>query len=202
MEDAHSLDFQKIAQQNASQKSSIILVVTRNGHLAEPFMEYAVSVADRLKCRLLVAFVNTLPYLFDGDQRSMMFAGAIKESISVFKHKAAARNVEIDYVQESGKIGRAINRLCHIAKRIEFVVIDKGIKLEEVVSRAPVPVFSVNYTDARRQILEVQRSKESAKPRNGTLIFSGIKSQHSRAVFVTILTVFLCLTVYVALIVF
>jgi len=159
MAETHSLNLFDVAQPTTVNKSSIILVVTRNGHLAEPLMEYAVSVADRLKCRLLVAFVNTLPYLFDGDQRSKTFAAAIKESFSSFKEKAAERNVEINYVQESGKIGKAINRLCHIAKRIEFVVVDKGIKLEEVVSRAPVPVFSVNYTDAKRQILEVQRSK-------------------------------------------
>lgn len=134
-----------IPQQAPCSKLSVILVVTRNGHLTEPVMDYAIHVADRLKCKLLVAYVNTLPLLWDGGRRCRLFATAIQESVSTFRAKAAARGVVVDYVQETGRVGKVINRLCHIVKRIEFVVIDKGIKMEEAASRAPVPVFNMRY---------------------------------------------------------
>jgi hypothetical protein len=110
-------------------------------------MDYAVNVADRLNCRLLAAYVNTLPHLWDGGRRGRLFDSAFLESAFVFKRKAAAKGVDFAYVQESGRISKVINRLCHIVKRIEFVVIDRGIRMEEAVSRTPVPVFKVLYSD-------------------------------------------------------
>jgi hypothetical protein len=134
-----------IGEKESLKKTSIILVVTRNAHLAEPVMEYTLNLAGRLNCRLLAAYVDTLPFLVEDGKRNKKFISALLQSAAVYKNKAMAKGVSFNYVQESGKIGKVINRLCHIAKRIEFVVIDRGIKIEEAVSRAPVPVFNINY---------------------------------------------------------
>jgi hypothetical protein len=135
----------KSEQEDSSKKSSIILVVTRNAHLAEAVMEYTLNLADRLHCRILAAYVDTLPLLVDGGQRNRQFISALLQSAQMYRSKAVAKGVSFNYVQESGRISKVINRLCHIVKRIEFVVIDRGIKIEEAVSRAPVPVFNIHY---------------------------------------------------------
>lgn len=135
----------KTEEEGCAASSSIILVVTRNAHLAEPVMEYTINLAERLHCRLLAVYVNTLPFLIDGSHRNRQFSSALLQSASVYRRKASVKGVVFDYVQESGKVSKVINRLCHIAKRIEFVVIDKGIKLEEAVARASVPVFNIFY---------------------------------------------------------
>lgn len=127
--------------------TSIILVVTRYGRFAEPVMDYAVNVADRLQCKLLAAYVNTLPQLWNDAERLDLRDQAINNNVELFQAKAKARGVSLDHVRESGRISKVINRLCHIVRRIEFVVIDKGIKMEEVSSRVPIPVFNVFYVN-------------------------------------------------------
>jgi hypothetical protein len=127
-------------------KDPFILVVTRNGHMAEPVMEYAVNLADRLKYSLLVVHINTLPFFRDGGERSRLFSMALEESSLLFEKKAGVRGVQVEHLGETGKVGKVVKRLCYTEKRIEFVIIDQGIRMEEVASQAPVPVFSVIYT--------------------------------------------------------
>ncbi|MBU1564152.1 MAG: universal stress protein [Proteobacteria bacterium] len=130
-------------------KKSFILVVTRNGHMAEPVMDYAITVADRLKYAILAVHTNTLPFFRDGGERNRLFAAAMQESSALFRQKAEARDVQVEHTGETGKIGKIVKRLCHTEKRIEFVIIDQGIRMEEVTSMAPVPVFSVIYTRSK-----------------------------------------------------
>ena len=131
------------------QKTPYILVVTRNGHMAEPVMDYALNVADRLKYSILAAHINTLPFYRDGGRRSRLFASAMQESSVLFGKKAEARSIHIEHLGDAGKIGKVVKRICHSEKHIEFVVIDQGIRIEEVSSQSPVPVFSVIYTQAK-----------------------------------------------------
>jgi hypothetical protein len=130
----------------AQNKTPFILVATRNGHMAEPVMEYAINLADRLKYSLLAVHINTLPFFRDGGERSHLFSMALEESSLLFEKKAGARGVEVQHLGETGKVGKVVKRLCYTEKRIEFVIIDQGIRMEEVASQAPVPVFSVIYT--------------------------------------------------------
>lgn len=122
-----------------------ILVVTRKGHMDEPVMDYALNVAERLGYRVLAAYVNTLPKYRDGGERNRRFAAAVKESAALFQARADKRRIGFERVEETGKVGEAVSRLCHAAKRVEFVVIDHGIRMEEAASKSPVPVFSVIY---------------------------------------------------------
>ena len=130
-------------------KTPFILVVTRNGHMAEAVMNYAVNVADHLKYNILAVHIDTLPFFHDGGKRSSLFVAAMQESVSVFRKKAEAKGVVVEHLGESGKIGKVVQRLCRTEKPIKFVVIDKGIRMEEVSSQSPVPVFSVIYSHAR-----------------------------------------------------
>lgn len=121
----------------------VILLVTRNGHLTEVVMDYGLKVTERLDHRLMVAYVNTMPLLWDGGQRNHHFALAVNESITYLKEKAQRRGVIVHCIKETGNIGKVISRLCRIVKKIEFIIIDRGIKMEGAISRAPVPVFNV-----------------------------------------------------------
>lgn len=126
-------------------KPLYILVVTRNGHMAEAVMDYAVNVADRLNYSILAAYIDTLPFYHDGGKRSRFFANAMQESSSLFHRKAESKGVQVEHLSDSGKIGKVVKRLCRSDKRVEFVVIDQGVRLEEIVSHSPVPVFTVRY---------------------------------------------------------
>lgn len=131
------------------QKTSYILVITRNGHMTEPVMDYALNVADRLKYSILAVHINTLPFYRDGGKRSGLFAAAMQESALLFQEKAAARGLAVRHLGDAGKVGKVVKRLCHSERHIEFVVIDQGIRMEEVSSQSPVPVFSVMHTQAK-----------------------------------------------------
>ena len=133
----------------AQTKTPYILVVTRNGNMAEPVMDYALNVAERLKYSILAAYINTLPFYRDGGKRSKLFASAMQESSKLFREKGEARSIPVEHIGAAGKIGKAVKQLCHTEKRVEFVVIDQGISMKEVTSQSPVPVFSVIYTQAK-----------------------------------------------------
>jgi hypothetical protein len=130
-------------------KKPHILVVTRSGHMAQPVMEYALNVAERLKYSIVAAYINTLPFYRDGGKRSKLFASAMQESTELFKRMGEEREIEVTHTCAAGKIGKAVKNICHSEKHIEFVVIDQGISVKEVSSQSPVPVFSVIYTPAK-----------------------------------------------------
>ena len=142
-------DMPDITSSAPALKRPYILVVTRNGHMAEPVMDYALNVADRLKYSILAAHINTLPFYRDGGKRSTLFASSMQESSILFTKKGAERSIQVEHISESGKIGRAVSRLCRSERHIEFVVIDQGISMKEVASQSPVPVFSVIYPQAK-----------------------------------------------------
>lgn len=130
------------------QDTPVILVLTRNGHLTEKVMKYSLNVAARLKYRLLVAYVNTMPFLKDGGLRSRRFTLAVEDSANALKESSREKGVTVNHIRESGKVGKVVSRLCRIVKKIEFIIVDDGVSLEEVVSRAPVPVFNANSSSA------------------------------------------------------
>lgn len=59
-----------------------ILALTRNGHMSEPVMEYALRVAHRLGYGILAVHVDTMP-LAKLEKRSHLFAAAVAESVAL-----------------------------------------------------------------------------------------------------------------------
>lgn len=137
------------AQHCSLAKRSCILLVTANSQLEPSVMEYTINVADRMNCKVLAAYVHTLPHFWQGGTQQDLFTASIERNGAAFREKAAARGVEFEFVQDSGRISRVISRLCRIVKRVEFVLIDQGIRIEETASASPVPVFNIVCTDAR-----------------------------------------------------
>ncbi len=137
-------DQRDVSASNRDISQSCILVVTNHSHPANSVMEYVISVAGRLNSKIILACVNTRPLLQEYSSLSKQPISAIKSSAADhFRVKAESKGIAFKCIGESGKIGKVVNRLCHIIKRVEFVVIDQGIKMEEVTSGSPVPVFSV-----------------------------------------------------------
>ncbi|WP_157470029.1 universal stress protein [Desulfobulbus elongatus] len=121
---------------------SFIMALTRNGHMSEHVMEHAVNLSQRLGYAILAVHVDTLP-LFNRGRRSRLFAAAMEESTALLAEMAQYRSVAVEHLGESGKVGDVVGRLCRSKRRIEFIVIDKGIRMEEVARSSPVPVFPV-----------------------------------------------------------
>lgn len=138
------LDADKPLATTPYQEAPVILVVTRNGHLTESVMEYSLNVAGRLNHRLLVAYVNTMPFLCEGGSRSRRFALAVNDNVNTLKERCQKRGITVSHIRESGKISKVVSRLCRIVKKIEFIIVDDGVSVEKVVSRSPVPVFNVD----------------------------------------------------------
>jgi hypothetical protein len=165
------MDTGEFSSSQAATPSSRILVVTKSGNMTRPVMEYAINVAERLKCKLLAAYVNAQPLLWNDNEQSRVFTATMKENVAFFKAMANARGVELTHVQENGKIDKVISRLCHIVKRVEFVVIDKGIRLEEATACSPVPVFHIACTEQQATVFQEQNRQLpfSSAPTVGTI---------------------------------
>lgn len=146
----HTLDEASLtaaaAAPDRQKEGPFILAITRNGHMSEHVMDYAVNVAHRLGYGILAVHVDTLPFFRDRGKRSKLFAAAMVESAAQFSEKAVRMGVTVEHLGELGKIGSVVSRLCRSKKRIEFIVIDKGIRLEEAARQSPVPVFPVIST--------------------------------------------------------
>ncbi len=132
------------------QEPPFILAITRNGHMAEHVMDYAINVALRMRYHILAVHVDTLPLFKDHGKRSKLFAAALLESEELFLRKAQQRGVTVQHLAEVGKITAVVDRICHSNRRIEFIIIDKGIRLAELVKSSPVPVFPVITTSGHR----------------------------------------------------
>lgn len=145
-----------VSRQNYSKKPAILLV-TRNGHLTEPVMNYGLTVAKRLDFRLLVTYINTMPLLWDGGIRDRHFAEAVQESVGILKMKALTKGILVNSVNDAGKVGKVVSRLCRIVKNIELVIIDTGVNIDEVVSKSPVPVFTIYSNELKRQKIAASR---------------------------------------------
>ena len=119
-----------------------ILALTRNGHMSEPVMSYVVQLAHRLGCGILAVHVDTLP-LVNEEKRSRLFAAAVGESVALLRERAGRLGLAVEHLQTAGRVGDLVGRLCRARRRIEFVIIDQGVRLEEVLRQSPVPVFPV-----------------------------------------------------------
>lgn len=126
------------------QNHPVILVMTRRGHLTESAITYSLNVAERLNHQLLVAYVNTMPLLWDGGCSCKRFAFNVSADVVILNDRGFKKGVAVSHVKESGQIGKVVSRLCRIVKSIEFIIVDDGVSIEKVVSRAHVPVFSVD----------------------------------------------------------
>lgn len=123
--------------------SGCILVVTSHAQPTVPVIEYVISVADRLGSKIIMASVNRHPLLSEYSPFAKLSHSGAEPQADIFRAMAESRGVKFECIAESGRIEKVINRLCHIVKRVEFVVIDQGIKMEEVAAGSPVPVFTV-----------------------------------------------------------
>jgi hypothetical protein len=122
---------------------SCILMVTNQSEPEPSVMEYVINVADRLGSKILLVCVNTRPYFQTTSRLSRLIISSPSQTIEHIRLKAQKRGVEFECIRETGNISRVIKRLCHIVKRVEFVIVDRKIKMEEATNGSPIPVFSV-----------------------------------------------------------
>lgn len=134
---------QGVQKLSSAQGAPLILIVTKNGRVSPAAMQSCLNIAERLGYSMLVAYVNTLPFLWDGGRRERFLEKAAKENFREFCEMTRPRNTYVASVKEYGKVGKVIRRLCHIVKRVDMVVVDKGVNREESVASSPVPVFCV-----------------------------------------------------------
>ncbi|MFV0436318.1 MAG: hypothetical protein ACK5PS_02845 [Desulfopila sp.] len=124
-------------------RGCILLVTTR--HSPTPTgMGYVVNLADRLGSKIIMVSVNPRPFSVSAATAARRQSQDTATEIDTFRHRAQARGIDFEYIEEEGKISKIVNRLCHIVRRVEFVVIDQGIEMEEVAAGSSVPVFGVH----------------------------------------------------------
>ena len=140
---------------------SCILVVTKRTKPEVSVMESAINVADRLGSKILVACVNTRPLLQAEHQLSRLRAPLSDQNLEHFRLQAQRRGVDFECIREDGKISRVIKRLCHIVKRVEFVIIDREIEMEEAASGSTVPIFRVVSNELQSEQVGRGRQKQT-----------------------------------------
>lgn len=157
LQEVSSLDQERPLLTDNHSEKAVVLLLARGHNLSEAAANYSLNVAGRLRHRILVAYVNTLPFLRSGSGRRERFARGVEENVSAIIEKARKRNIPITYVKESGKMGKVVSRLCRIVKKIDFIIVDDDVRVEEVVSRSPVPVFSVDKPVQEKQFVNKER---------------------------------------------
>ena len=83
----------KPPREERTQERPFILALTRNGHMAEHVMDYAINVGLRMGYQILAVHVDTLPFFKDRGKRSKLFSAAMRESEQLFLRKAEAKGV-------------------------------------------------------------------------------------------------------------
>lgn len=120
-----------------------IVVVTDSTRPTLPLMEYVVRVAGRLHAKILLVSINPRSSLLATSPLSVAASTPAGSEADPFRALAGTRGLAYERIAESGNPGKVVSRLCHIVKRVEFVVVDQGVKMEEVAAGSSVPVFSV-----------------------------------------------------------
>jgi|GEM_PF-6345334 len=157
--EVNALDKEKTFPIRTHSDIPVVLVLVRGHNLSKEAMNFSLNVAGRLKHRILVAYVDTLPFLRNRGNHKSRFECGVEENVSVMLNKGKDRGVPVAYVKESGKIGRVASRLCRIVKKIDFIIVDGDLRLEDVVSRTPLPVFNVHKTPRINQHYPGERNK-------------------------------------------
>ena len=124
--------------------------MVRGGRAGEALTEYALGVAGRLGLSVLAAYVDPLPRFGDRLARRERFAAGASRDAALFRDKARQRAVGFEHVTVSGKASEAVLALTHGGRRIDFVVLDPAIRLEDVARRSPVPVFGLDVAGGER----------------------------------------------------
>ncbi len=124
------------------------MVVSKRDHFEPSTTDYALSVAERLGADILAVSVNTIPEYYDGDEdghigAELVFAAAATHSAESFHEEARARGVRLEHVCRSGKVSTAVSRLYHEIRHLSFILLEPGIRKEDIADLVPVPVFTM-----------------------------------------------------------
>lgn len=140
-----------------------VLVVIRGMAVDEGLADYALGVADRLGLGVLAVYLDTLPRYGDRLSRRERFAAGAAGDAAVFGEKARLGRIGFEHVTAAGKAAEAVLAIVHGGRRIDFVVLDPAIGIEDVARRSPVPVFGLDVAGGRGGD---GRSRQSLQQRN------------------------------------
>ena len=125
-----------------------VLVVVRGGVAGQALVDYALGVAERLGLGVLAAYVDTQPRYGDRLSRRERFAAGISGDAASFRDKASHRGIGFEHVTACGKACEVVPAIVHGGRRIDFVVLDPAIRLEDVARHSPVPVFGLDVAES------------------------------------------------------
>ncbi len=124
-----------------------ILVLGQEDTFAEPVMDYATSLAERLGYELLALSVGPAPVgtsLSPFDQQGQEeFRRQAEAAGAVLAQKAAPKKIHLTHVVKFGDVARAVEEINRQYRRIELVITDSRVKREELHTRVNLPVFSL-----------------------------------------------------------
>lgn len=124
-----------------------VLAVIRGGVAGGSLRDYALSVAERLGLGVLAAYVDTLPRFGDRMSRRERFAAGVAADAARFREQAKERGIGFECLTASGKASEAVLAVVRGGRRVEFVVLDPAIGIDEVARHSPVPVFGLHVAD-------------------------------------------------------
>jgi hypothetical protein len=134
-----------------------ILVVSRKGRFDTALMEHTLNIAERLNLDLVCLYIDPLPQWSAENGPRRRFSDTARENAAFFEARARERRVRIDTIITDGKVVERVGEFVHAIRRVEFVVVEPGIRTEDLTAMLSVPVFSavVNPdTDVRGQALQ------------------------------------------------
>lgn len=119
-----------------------ILAVSRQGRFDTGVMEHTIRIAERLGLDLICLYVDPLANWADQNANGRRFADTARANAAYFKASARDRGVSVKAVITDGKVVDTVQRIVGQARRIEFVVVEPGMRTEELIAALSVPVFT------------------------------------------------------------
>lgn len=113
-----------------------ILVVGNEGGFTEDIITYAIHLAQRMGHDLLALSVGR-------SIESAAQASQAAKTAESFRSRAEACGVRCEHLRRFGDPGAVVEDLSHEVKRIEFMVADSRIRLEDVSREIAVPIYTV-----------------------------------------------------------
>jgi hypothetical protein len=119
-----------------------ILLVSRTGSLAAELIATVLNIARRLGLDLVCLYTDPLPRKTDPLSCRPTFAVKARINAALLADKARRRGVHVRVVITSGKVTRTVADLVACSRRIEFVILEPGIPIQDIKSILSLPVFA------------------------------------------------------------
>ncbi len=140
-----------------------ILVIGRPDGITDVLADYAIQLSERLEADLFVVAILDGAGNDDTGVYPTVDRAIAKETLHVFKQRAAKKNIRCNDAIWEGNMEKAAEFLLQTVKRTVFVLTDSEYTKNQLSEDITIPVFSISTTYNMEGATMARESKEQRK---------------------------------------